>query len=54
MRGMTLRAIHAAAFDRVPNLKGVNAAGATHNIACNTLTYVFTRMGLPPQSAKCP
>jgi hypothetical protein len=25
------------------------AAKPTHNIACNTLTYVFARMGLPPR-----
>jgi hypothetical protein len=44
-----LRAIHAAAFDRAPALRGVNAASATHDIACNTLKNVFARMDLPPQ-----
>jgi hypothetical protein len=47
-RGMTLRAIHTEAADRVrePGVKPPLAPPL--DIACNPLTYVFARLGLPP------
>src|ERR1700679_2174352 len=47
-RGITLRAIHTEADDSLGQTGCRPSPTQPHNIACNTLTYVFARMGLPP------
>ena len=44
-----LRAIHAEDADSFDETEVLHAANFTHNIACNTLTYVFAQKGLPAQ-----
>ena len=51
-RGITLRAIHAAGTDPVGKTRCGRPQNPALYIACNTLTYVFARMGLPPHHSR--
>lgn len=51
-RGMTLRAIHASDAGKAKRALRSAPLPTPHNIACNTLPYVFAQMGLPPLNAR--
>ncbi len=48
-RGMTLRAIQASGAESALRTVRTGPLPSSHNIACNTLPYVFAWMGLPAQ-----
>src|SRR5277367_5618645 len=53
-RGITLRAIRAGDADRPTKSAGATDAGATPDIACNTLPCSSTWMGLLTQGGRPP